>query len=171
MNMGSWGLFRSRLGLDGQLEPSGKLLYRINLSAQNKNSFRANEYNDRYVVAPVIAYQLDDKTKLTLEYDYQRANTSDVGSFYVFSKTGYATYARDFTTLPAGLPGTTIDDHAVYVNIQHELNENWKITAQLARFIYNMKGSSMWPTVFNDDGTFIRSVGIWDANSKMSLGQ
>lgn len=29
----------------------------------------------------------------------------------------------------------------------------------------------MWPTIFNDDGTYIRTVGIWDASSKMSLGQ
>jgi iron complex outermembrane receptor protein len=171
ITMGSWGLFRSTLDLDGKLSSNGRLLYRLNLSAQNKNSFRPNEYNDRYVVAPVISYQLDDKTKLTLEYNYQRANTSDVGSFYVFSKTGYGSFARDFTTLPSGLPGTAINDHAVYMNIQHELDDHWKITGQVARFIYNMRGSSMWPTIFNDDGTFIRTVGIWDADSKMSLGQ
>jgi iron complex outermembrane receptor protein len=171
MTMGSWGLFRSTLDLDGKLEKNGKLLYRLNVAAQNKNSFRANEYNDRYVVAPVISYQIDDDTKLTLEYDYQRANMSDVGSFYIFSKQGYGSYDRTLTTLPPGLPGTTIDDHAVYLNLQHQLSESWKITAQAARFIYQMRGSSMWPTVFNDDGTFIRTVGSWDADSKMTLGQ
>lgn len=171
MTMGSWGLFRSTLDLDGKLEPSGKLLYRLNVSAQNKNSFRANEYNDRYVIAPVISYQVDDKTKLTLEYDYQRANMSDVGSFYIFSKDGYAAYDRDLTLLPPGLPGSSIDDHAVYVTVQHQIDDNWKITAQAARFIYNMRGSSLWPTVFNEDGTYIRTVGIWDADSKMTLGQ
>jgi iron complex outermembrane receptor protein len=171
ITMGSWGLFRTALDLDGKLESSGKLLYRINLAAQNKNSFRANEYNDRYVVAPVISYQVDEKTKFTLEYDYQRANMSDVGSFYLFAKNKFAEFDRDVTSLPAGLPGTVINDHAVYLNMQHELADNWKLTAQVARFIYNMEGSSMWPTIFNDDGTYIRTVGIWDADSKMSLGQ
>jgi iron complex outermembrane receptor protein len=171
ITMGSWGLFRTALDLDGKLESSGKLLYRLNLASQNKNSFRANEYNDRYVVAPVISYQVDEKTKFTLEYDYQRANMSDVGSFYLFAKNEFAEFGRDVTSLPAGLPGTVINDHAVYLNMQHELSDNWTITAQVARFIYNMEGSSMWPTIFNDDGTYIRTVGIWDADSKMSLGQ
>jgi iron complex outermembrane receptor protein len=171
VTMGSWGLFRTTLDLDGKLESSGKLLYRLNLAAQNKNSFRPNEYNDRYVVAPVISYQVDDKTKLTLEYDYQRANMSDVGSFYLFAKNEFAEFDRNVTSLPAGLPGTAINDHAVYLNVQHELSDNWKITAQVARFIYTMEGSSMWPTIFNDDGTYVRTVGIWDAESKMSLGQ
>lgn len=168
---GSYGLFRTTLDLDGKLGKTGKLLYRLNLSGQNKNSFRPNEYNDRYVIAPVISYQLDEKTKLTLEYNYQRANMSNVGSFYVFSKDGYGQFPVDYTALPAGTPGTKIDDHSVYLNIQHEFDDNWKITGQVARFTYNQVGTSMWPTIANQDGTYIRNIGIWDAKSNMSMAQ
>lgn len=171
LTFGSFDLYRATLDLDGKLSDNGKLLYRLNLSAQNKNSFRANEYNDRYVVAPVISYQVDDKTKLTLEYNYQRANMSNVGSYYVFSTAGYAVYPRDFTLMPAGTPGTRIDDHSVYVNLQHQLSKNWKLTAQAAQFFYNQVGVSAWPTVFNPDGTFIRTISIWDAKSNMTMGQ
>jgi len=168
---GSFGLFRTTLDLDGKLSSDGKLLYRLNLSAQNKNSHRANEYNDRYVIAPVISYQLDEKTKLTLEYNYQRANMSNVGSFYVFTKDRFAAFDADFTTLPAGTPGTEIDDHSFYMNIQHEFNDDWKVTGQVARFIYNQVGHSMWPTVVNQDGTYVRNIGIWDARSTMTMAQ
>src|ERR1044071_4258971 len=82
MSIGSFGLYRTTLDLDGKLSRDGRLLYRLNLAAQNKGSFRANEYNNRYSVAPVIAYQFDDRTKLTFEYTYQRANMSNVGSYY-----------------------------------------------------------------------------------------
>ena len=171
MTTGSYGLFRSTLDLDGKLSKDGKFLYRLNLSAQNKKSHRANEYNDRYVIAPVISYQLDDKTKLTLEYNYQRANMSNVGSFYVFSKDGFATLPVDFTALPGGTPGNRMDDHSFYATLQHQFSDNWRLTAQVASFLYNQVGTSMWPSYINNDGTYIRNIGVWDAQSKMTMGQ
>lgn len=169
--VGSFNLYRTTLDLDGKLSKDGRLLYRLNLAAQNKKSHRPNEYNDRYVIAPVISYQVDDKTKLTFEYNYQRANMSNVGSFYIFSPDGYANLPVDFTMMPAGVPGTKINDHSFYGTVQHDIGRNWKLTAQLSHFIYNQKGSSAWPSVVNADGTIIRSISIWDAKSKMTLGQ
>lgn len=168
---GSFGLLRSTLDLDGKISEGGKLLYRLNLSAQNKGSFRPNEYNDRYAIAPVLSYQIDDKTKLTLEYNYQRANMSNVGSFYVFSQDGFADFPVEHTALPAGTPGTKINDHGVYLNIQHELAAHWKLTGQVAKLMYDQVGHSMWPTVANQDGTYVRSIGIWDAKSDMTMAQ
>lgn len=171
LTMGSFNLYRAALDLDGKLSKDGRLLYRLNMAAQNKNSHRPNEYNDRYTIAPVISYQIDNKTKLTLEYTYQRANMSDVGSFYVFGPSNYAMYDLGSTQLPAGLAGTKINDHSMYINLQHHINRNWKITAQASHFRYNQVGSSMWPSVVNADGTMIRSVGIWDSKSQMTMGQ
>jgi len=171
VTLGSFGLYRGTLDLDGRLSKDGRLLYRLNLAAQNKKSFRANEYNNRYVVAPVISYQLDARTKLTFEYDYQCADMSNVGSFYIFDPKGYATKSVDFTMLPAGLPGVKINDHSLYLNLQHQLSDQWKLTAQAAHFIYNQEGSSSWPGRINPDGTIIRNIGIWDAKSKMTMGQ
>lgn len=168
---GSFNLYRTTLDLDGKLSKDGKLLYRLNLAAQSKGSFRANEYNDRYVIAPVLSYQLDEKTKLTLEYNYQRANMSNVGSFYVFAPDGYATLPRNFTSLPAGIEGTKIDDHSVYLTLQHDIASNWKFTTQVSRFDYLQTGSSAWPSTVTEDYKMIRGISIWDARSKMLLGQ
>lgn len=168
---GSFNLYRAALDLDGKLSHDGRLLYRLNLAAQNKGSHRPNEYNDRYVVAPVISYQIDDKTKLTLEYNYQRANMSNVGSFYVFNPDGYAKSPVGFTMLPSGIPGTKINDHSFYATVQHELSKEWKLTGQVSRFIYNQEGSSAWPTIVNANNTVIRNIGIWDAKSTMTMGQ
>ncbi|HEX6227373.1 MAG TPA: TonB-dependent receptor [Chryseolinea sp.] len=169
--LGSFDLYRTALDLDGKLSKNGKLLYRLNLSSQSKKSHRPNEFNNRYAIAPVIAYQFDDRTKITFEYTYQRAKMSDVGSYYVFATEGYATLPRDFTSLPAGMPATIINDHSFFVNLQHQLSRDWKITAQLARFIYNQEGSSMWPAAVNPGGTMLRATSSWDAESTMSMGQ
>jgi iron complex outermembrane receptor protein len=170
--VGSFDLYRASLDLDGKLSKDGRLLYRLNVAAQNKGSHRPNEYNDRYTIAPVISYQLDRETKVTLEYNYQRANMSNVGSYYVFSPFGFTTLPRDFTMLPAGTPGVQINDHSVYLNLQHNLSDNWKITAQAARFQYDQIGASSWPSsVDSATGSIIRNIGIWDSRSNMSMGQ
>ncbi len=171
VTVGSFGLYRGAVDLDGKLSKNGKLLYRLNVAGQNKKSHRANEYNDRYTIAPVVSYQLDQKTKLTLEYNYQRADMSNVGSFYVFTQNGFGTLPVEFATLPAGTPGVRINDHSFYINLQHNINDNWKVTAQASRFLYNQVGTSMWPSTVNPDGTMIRNIGIWDSRSNMSMGQ
>lgn len=169
--LGSFDLYRTALDLDGKLSKDGRLLYRFNTSAQNKKSFRANEFNNRYVIAPVVSYQLDDKTLLTAEYTLQSARMSDLGSYYVFSTDGFATLPRNFTANPAGLAPTTITDHSVFLNLKHQFNSDWKLTTQLAYFNYRQKGTSSWPAVVNPDGTLIRSASSWDAKSMMTMGQ
>src|SRR6218665_21578 len=169
--IGSFDLYRTSLDLDGKLSKDGKLLYRLNMAAQNKKSFRPNEYNDRYTIAPVISYQLDEQTKLTAEYIYQRANMSDVGSFYIFAPDGYATVPKEATTIPAGLPGTRINDHNLFLQMDHKFNSDWSLTTQLAYFSYLQEGSSAWPSVVNPDGTMIRNIALWDAKSTMTMGQ
>ena len=185
--LGSFDLYRTSLDLDGKLSEDGKLLYRLNLSAQNKGSFRPYEHNDRYVIAPVVSYQIDDQTKVTAEYNYQRANMTEVGSYYVFGTGGYASAPRNTTMTQPGLPDTEIDDHSVYVMLEHKLDDNWKLTGQLSYFNYQQTGYSSWPTSVGpyaadtdgDDvtedllapGEVIRNVGIWDAKSTMKLGQ
>ena len=169
--VGSFNLYRASLDLDGKLSHDGKLLYRLNLAAQNKKSFRDFEYNNRYTFAPVISYQVDEKTKLTAEYNLQSARMSDVGSYYVFSPKGYASLPRNFTQMQPGLEPTKINDHSLTVNLQHELSADWKLTAQAAYYNYQQKGTSLWPAAVNADGSMIRQVGVWDAKSTMTLAQ
>jgi iron complex outermembrane receptor protein len=170
LTMGSFDLYRASLDLDGKLNKTGKLLYRLNLAGQSKNSHRPYEYNNRYSIAPVISYQIDEKTKITAEYTMQYAKMSDVGSFYVFSTKGYATLPRNFTAMPPGLAPTKIKDQSLFLNLQHQINKDWKLTAQAAYFNYRQSGSSMWPNAVTED-TLMRAVGIWDAASEMTLSQ
>ncbi|MDB5021172.1 MAG: TonB-dependent receptor [Pedobacter sp.] len=171
MTFGSFDLFRTALDLDGKLTSDSRVLYRLNMAAQNKKSFRPNEFNNRYTFAPVLSFQLDAKTKLTAEYTLQYAKMSDVGSYYVFSPEGYATLPRDFGSVPPNLDPTKITDHSAFLNLEHKFDEHWKVTAQASYFNYSQKGTSMWPADVLADGKMIRSVGIWDAKSEMTMGQ
>ncbi|ANH80489.1 TonB-dependent receptor [Niabella ginsenosidivorans] len=172
LTLGSFDLYRGSLDLDGALSKNRKLLYRFNIAAQNRGSHRDYEYNNRYVIAPVISYQVDDHTKLTLEYNGQFARMTELGSYYIFSKYGYGTYPRNLTFTNPGLPPTTINDHSGYVTLEHSFDRNWKITAQGAYFNYQQTGMSSWPSYMDSvTGSVIRNIGIWDAKSTMALGQ
>lgn len=169
--VGSYDMYRATLDLDGKLSKDGKLLYRLNLMGQNKKSHRPYEYNNRYSIAPVISYQIDEKTKLTAEYTLQHAKMSDVGSYYVFSQDGYGTLPLDFTTYAPGLAPTVISDQSMFLNLQHQFTPAWKLTVQGSYFNYKQTGTSLWPAAVNPDGTMIRQVGIWDAQSDMAMAQ
>lgn len=171
LTMGSFDLYRAALDFDGILSNDGKLLYRFNLSGQQKKTHRANEFNNRYAIAPVISYQLDEKTKLTAEYNWQHANMSDVGSYYMFSIDGFATLPANFSVLPAGMPATNINDHSFFLNLQHQFNSSWKLTTQMGYNNYRQQGSSMWPSAVNTDGTLLRAASSWDAKSAMTMAQ
>jgi iron complex outermembrane receptor protein len=186
---GSYDFYRASIDLDGKFDKKGKILYRFNGALQKKGSHRPFEHNDRYVIAPVLSYQIDDKTKITLEYNFQHANMTEVGSYYVFGADagGYATMPRDFTMTQPGLPDTKISDHSGYLVFEHKFDDDWKLTAQTTYFKYLQEGYSSWPSGvgpgpvdLNYDGTpdgtlavgkIIRNVGIWDAESNMYLGQ
>lgn len=170
--LGSYDMYRASADLDGKL--SDKVWYRFNVMGQTKNSFRAYEFNNRYSIAPVISYKVDDRTTLTAEYIYQHVKMSDVGSYYSFAKAGYAVLPRDFTLLEPGLDPTYVDDHNLTLNVQHQLSKNWKLTAQASYFNYKQKGSSLWPATGTEPdsaGNLIRSVGIWDASNVSKFGQ
>jgi len=169
--LGSYDLYRTAIDFDRKLTNDGKLLFRLNGAVQNKRSFRPYEQNDRYSIAPVLSYQITNRTKITAEYTFQNAKMTEVGSYYIFSPNGYATYPRERTMTQPGIPPTRINDQSLFLNLQHNFDDNWKLTAQAAYFKYNQVGYSSWPSAVNANGTVIRNVAIWDAESSMKLAQ
>lgn len=171
LTLGSFDTYRSTLDLEGKLENTGKLLYRINLMGQLKGSHRDFEYSNRYSIVPVISYQLSPQTKLTAEYTLQYLRMSMIGSAYVFSPAGYGDLPRSFTTAEPNLEPSDMHDQSLYLTLNHQLNSNWNFTGQLAYLKYNQEGYSMWPTDLDAAGNLTRGVAIWDASSEAKLGQ
>ncbi|HEY6143981.1 MAG TPA: TonB-dependent receptor [Flavobacterium sp.] len=154
ITLGSFDLYRATLDLDGKLTKDGKLLYRFNAMGQAKNSHRDFDYNNRYSIAPVLKYLVDDKTAITLEYTHQFSEVNIIGSNYVFSKKGYADLPRDFTTGEPNFSPTKMNDKSLLAILDHKINDKWKFTGQASYFNYTQVGMSMWPdgiTGVNDD--------------------
>ncbi|GGH78525.1 iron complex outermembrane receptor protein [Filimonas zeae] len=176
--MGSYDLFRSTLDLDGKLDKAGRLLYRLNVAGQTKNSFRKYEFNNRYSIAPVLSYKIDDNTTITAEYVYQNVKSSNIGSYYMFATDGYAKVGREASMLVPDMEPNKIKDESFTVNLQHNIDEHWKLTAQASYFNYSEVGGSMWfasdaswnPIVYSN-GDVVRRVTIADAARENKYGQ
>lgn len=173
LSLGSFDLYRATADLDGKLSEDGKLLYRFNVMGQMKGSHREFDFNNRYTIAPVIRYLVDDKTTLTLEYTQQYSEVNVIGSNYVFSKRGYADLPRNFTTAEDNLEPTTMNDRSLLAIVEHKINSNWKFTAQLAYFNYKQVGASIWPWGFDpaNDSLLQRGISIWDVSGISKMGQ
>lgn len=181
--LGSYDFYRASLDLDGKFDKAGKVLYRLNVLGQTKNSFRPYEFADRYGFAPVITYNIDENTSITAEYIFQHAKMSNVGSYYIFDTQGYGTLPRTATNADPGLEPTVVNDHNINFVLNHKFDANWKLTAQASYYNYSQVGSSMWTSYSATDslgnpvspvlggGKVIRNQSIWDSRNIMKFGQ
>ena len=172
MTVGSFNTYRSTLDLDGRLDQSGKLLYRLNVLAQSKGSQRDFEFNKRFSIAPVIKYQLSDRTSLTAEYTYQSNTMSMIGSNYSFSAKGMADLPVDFTTAEDNMPPSKLTENSAFLTLGHNFDNNWKFTGQIAYINSQQTGQSMWPSGFSaNKDTLYRQTSIWDYEGESKVGQ
>ncbi len=172
MTVGSFDTYRATLDLDGKLDKTGKLLYRLNVLGQSKGSQRDNEFSNRISVAPVIKYQFDDRTSITAEYTHQKNTMSMIGSNYSFSAKGYADLPVDFTTAEGNMPTTTLTENSAFLTLVHQLDNNWKFTGQIAYINSKQIGQSIWPTGFSaNKDTLYRAMSIWDYQGESKVGQ
>jgi iron complex outermembrane receptor protein len=171
--LGSFDTYRATLDLDGKLSDDGKLLYRFNMMGQMKNTQRQFEFNNRYAINPVITYRFNDKTSLTAEYAFQHMKMSPLGSAYLFSyKMGEL--PRDFSMLESNLEPSTINDHSLFLTLNHELNDNWTLTTKLAYLNNSQTAASIWvayPEGLQPNGDLVRSFSNWDAVGEARIGQ
>jgi iron complex outermembrane receptor protein len=173
LSIGSFDLYRATADLDGKLTGDGKLLYRLNVMGQVKGSHRQFDYNNRYSIAPVLKYKIDDKTSVTLEYTHQYSEVNVIGSNYLFSRKGYADLPKEATQAEANLEPTKMNEKSLLAIFEHKINPNWKFTTQLAYFNYQQQGASLWPWGFNasNDSLVQRGISIWDILGVSKMGQ
>jgi iron complex outermembrane receptor protein len=146
--LGSYDFYRLAADLDGKLTKSGKLQYRFNAMAMRSNSFVQGDFNKRLLVAPVLKYQLSDRTYLAAEYTFQ-AFSYGLYSPIVMTPNGYGSLPKDFTISEASLPPIRVQDHSGFLTLGHQFNANWQLTARGAFLVDNAEGIYLWVTGAN----------------------
>ncbi|MEI6950149.1 TonB-dependent receptor [Paraflavisolibacter sp. H34] len=172
MSMGSFSTYRAALDFDGKLSKDGKLLYRLNTAGQLKDFYTKYNYSNRFMVAPVVKYLVDDRTSVMLEYTFQGSSYLANGN-YQFSKKGLLddSVRNDFFYGDPSLTPGQLRDHSVYAYLDHKINDNWQLHAQVAYFDFSMVANSTWFSRVWANGDAERYVSIGDEAGQNRFGQ
>ena len=156
---GGFGLGRAAIDLDGKLSRDGRLLYRFNAVAQTKGSYNKFNYTDKYVIAPVVSYQIDSNTIITAEYTTQHVEAQALGT-YGFSPKGLGDTDPSFFLGDPTLDPAKLYDHNATFYFNHKFENNWKVNAQVAYVKYGLSGGTPWPSQIAKNGDMRRNLNI-----------
>jgi len=129
-SVGSFNFYRGALDLSGPLNDSRTVLYRLNMAALTTENIVDFFQDQQYFVAPVITWQIGERTRITLDAEYS-ARFRD-GAIIGLPVEG--------TILPnpngrvprnrfLGEPDSEDNDFTIRVgyNLEHQFSENWQI--------------------------------------------
>ncbi|MBF4210269.1 TonB-dependent receptor [Pseudomonas donghuensis] len=137
------GMHRATLDATGPLNQDGSLAYRLNVLGEGGESFRDDVESERYDVAPVISWQVNDSTKVVFEGDFMRNNHPlDRGLTRYSTQTGSA--SRDTYIWEKGSDNLLHNDNNMaQVRFEHLLNDNWTLGGGFQFLDGSLKGNAV----------------------------
>lgn len=173
LTLGSYGLFRGAVDLNGKLSNDGKLLGRLNLMGTRKNSHVITAGNEQFVINPSIKYSISDKTELTAEYILSQNAFSGGFSKYIYSLEGFKKMPRWFSFNDPIVKPTVIREHNFFGALNHILSDDWMLTAQFGYIRSGMEGNNIYPIVnsLKTNGDILRTYDVADALNTSTVGQ
>lgn len=145
---GSYNLFRAAVDMDGLLDKKGKLQYRLNIMGMKSDSFVSDDFNDRFMVTPVLKYVINDHSELSAEYTYQKFSYG-LMSPIVMTPKGFGTLPRNFTISDPSVNPYQPTDQNVNLSYFHHLNKNWTFTLKGGFMQNDNSGAYLWVTGVN----------------------
>ncbi|WP_026602596.1 TonB-dependent siderophore receptor [Methylomonas sp. 11b] len=143
---GSYDQYRTLIDATGPLDDNKTLLYRLNGSYTDNQSFREFVGNERFFVAPVVTWRPNEKfeTNLELEYKHDRFN-SDYGIPAIGGRPAAIPVTR---TLKDGAQRMLVESALVGFDWTYRFNDDWKLTQRYLFKDWSLTG----PTLFNYGG-------------------
>ena len=128
--IGNFNFYRGTIDLSGPLDENKNLLYRLNVAAETSESFIDFYDRDRYLVNPVVAWNISDDTKLTLEFEYRSVrslNDPGLPAVGTVLDNPNGDLPLDRYTGEPDLDNQDTDNYRIGYNFEHKFNENWRI--------------------------------------------
>ncbi|QXH53993.1 TonB-dependent siderophore receptor [Pseudomonas fakonensis] len=146
------GMHRATLDATGPLNQDGTLAYRLNVLGEGGESFRDDVDSERYDVAPVISWQVNDATKIVFEGDFMRNNHPlDRGLTRLPGQRGSA--SRDTNIWEKGSDNLLHNDNDMaQLRFEHLLNDNWTLGGGMQWLDGSLKGNAVEANALQADG-------------------
>lgn len=162
--MGSFNMLRAAVDLDGKLDQSNKLQYRLNVMGMGSKGFLKYDRNSKILIAPSLKYKFNENSSLTGEYIYQHLNYLMLSEAQI-SPYGYGTLPRDFTMTDPSIRPFIGKDHNAFLTYQNKLKKDWQLTAKVSYINSAYDGSLFWVNGVNqtDKDILDRNL-VYDSN-------
>ena len=126
LRVGNRELVEPSLDFSGPLTEDDRVLYRLNVLYRIEDSFRdfSDEF-ERFFVAPVVSWQISDRTDLTLNFEYSDSEgPSDSGLVAIGDEVADIPFDRVL-----GNPDDVSESELVRVgyDFEHRFSDNWKV--------------------------------------------
>ena len=159
---GSQGLKRGALDLTGPV--GGNFAYRLNVAAEDRDSFRDHVGARREVVAPAFTWKLGRDTVLEYSGEYLRhATPLDRGVVAVDNRLGAVPRNRFFGEPADG--DVTVKNHTHQFILSHEWNSAWRSRVGVSYRETSVNGFATEPTALRADGSLTRQRRFRDFSS------
>ncbi|HEX8327187.1 MAG TPA: TonB-dependent receptor [Hymenobacter sp.] len=128
LKVGEYGLVRPTLDLSGPINEKGSLLYRVNTTYQQSNSFRDQVRSNAVMFAPSLTWNVTPRLSWNVEYTLKKTESSDdpglvspTGTFEGLRQLPHSRYLGE----PRMQYGFT--DQAVYSTLTYQLSDTWRV--------------------------------------------
>jgi len=161
---GGFGLSRIDADVNAALDKEHKLLMRFNAAKYEEGSYQDAGFKNYIFIAPVISYQLSERTKLILETEYKKEKAN---SFYrMFADGSYATGVRSAKDLKFDFHKRFIGDDIFittttanfFAELQHRFSDTWSSRATYSYLSSDANGSSGYLSMKAGNDSLIRNM-------------
>jgi iron complex outermembrane recepter protein len=153
---GSYELIRPSFDISWPLNKDGSLAYRLNFAFESADSFRDTVQTERVFVAPVLQWEISDRTTLTLEGEYLADERPiDRGIVAIGNSPADLPVSR---FLGDATRQGEFDEYRGYLSLKHQFSD---------RFTFN---SSFRVTSSREEGSSLEASELLEDNRTLLLG-
>ncbi|UYQ95702.1 TonB-dependent siderophore receptor [Chitinophaga horti] len=164
---GSWNFMRFSADATGAISKKKKLMYRLIAGYDRSNSFRDQQEQENFFIAPSLAYSFSPKTDLNLEVNYAKQKSVhqyDRGTFIkpLADGTYDFDYYPDHLTVQSPTDFGDVDNTSATLTFNHKVNDRLSFTV-VERYIDNrlhFADHGVSGAIRND--SINRTYQIWD---------
>lgn len=142
--IGSWNLVRSYIDLGGEFKKDGNLTFRLNTGVEKKNEYYHFGEFYRYWICPVLKYELNENTSLTIELNYVKAAAlANTHQSYTING-DFTALPIDFAIVDPNLNKFLGADFYNRIHVKHRINDNWVLNTQAGYMTTDWDGTTMF---------------------------
>lgn len=129
--LGNFDLYQGAVDFSGPIDKSGTVKYRFNAAAATEGSFIDSvDSLERFLVNPVLSWQISDKTEVTFEFEYTNLTADNNfglparGTILdnINGEIDRSRYIGD-----ADFEKREVDTIRAGYNLEHRFNDNWRL--------------------------------------------